>query len=190
MSRITESAVEEDALEWFDGLGFAVAHGPEIAVDGSKPERSSYADVVLVERLRTALTNINPVIPPDAIEEAISKSLRLRCSWRPGTSQRLTCPADPLHAACAKGHDRSTWSCESTELNGRNQGIRAQSHRSATGVHPPVPPFPRSRFPPFRTPNPASSHQTATNSRLSPLGVRRGAYLPGTECGPPPPTDG
>jgi type I site-specific restriction-modification system R (restriction) subunit len=117
---ITESAVEEAVLEWFEGLHYTIAHGPDIAVDAFKLERSSYADVVLVERLRTALTNINPVIPPDAIEEAISKSLRLRYSWRPGTSQRLTRPADPLHAACAKGHDKSTWSSESTELNGRN----------------------------------------------------------------------
>ena len=68
---VTESVVEDATMEWFDGLGYAVVNGPDMAVDGSKPERSSYADVVLVERLRTALTNINPTIPPDAIDEAV-----------------------------------------------------------------------------------------------------------------------
>jgi type I restriction enzyme, R subunit len=44
-----ESAVEEAALEWSEGLGYTVAHGSEITVDGPKPERASCADVVLVE---------------------------------------------------------------------------------------------------------------------------------------------
>ena len=38
-------------------------------------ERASYADVVLVGRLREALTRINPKIPAEAIEEAIRKVL-------------------------------------------------------------------------------------------------------------------
>ena len=76
MGSMTESAVEEAALEWFEGLGCAIAHGPDIAADGSRPERSSYAEVVLDERLRTALTKINPAIPPDAIDEAIRSVLR------------------------------------------------------------------------------------------------------------------
>jgi type I restriction enzyme R subunit len=74
--RFAESVVEEAALEWLSGLGFAVAHGPDLAPDGSSPERASHADVILVERLRSALTNINPTIPTDAIEEAIRTLLR------------------------------------------------------------------------------------------------------------------
>jgi type I restriction enzyme R subunit len=76
MARLTESVVEDATLEWLEGLGFAVAHGPDLAPDGSSPERASHADVTLVERLRSALTNINPTIPPEAIEEAIRTLLR------------------------------------------------------------------------------------------------------------------
>ena len=77
MSRpFAESVVEDAALEWLGAIGYAVAHGPDIAPDSSSPERRSYSDVVLVERLRLALTNINPTIPSDAIEDAIRKLLR------------------------------------------------------------------------------------------------------------------
>jgi type I restriction enzyme R subunit len=74
--RFAESVVEEAALEWLSGLSFAIASGPDLAHDGPAPERQSYADVVLAERLRAALTNINPTIPSDAIEDAIRKILR------------------------------------------------------------------------------------------------------------------
>ena len=61
--RFTESIVEDAALEWLEGMGYSVAHGPDIAHDGESPERASYDQVVLVERLRQALTNINQTIP-------------------------------------------------------------------------------------------------------------------------------
>lgn len=48
--RITESTVEEAALAWFEGLGYAVLNGPEIAPGELYSERASYADVVLVGR--------------------------------------------------------------------------------------------------------------------------------------------
>jgi len=78
VERFGESVVEEAALEWFGGLGYAIAYGPDIAVDGSLPGRASYADVVLVERLRTALVRINPNIPSEAIDEAIRRTSRRR----------------------------------------------------------------------------------------------------------------
>ncbi len=56
----TESEVEEVALGWFEDLGYGVLHGPDIADDGSTPERTSYSDVVLEGRLRQALTRLNP----------------------------------------------------------------------------------------------------------------------------------
>ena len=76
MRDMAESVVEEAALEWLSGMGLATANGPDLAHDGAAPERQSYADVVLVERLCMALANINPTIPPDAIEDAIRKLLR------------------------------------------------------------------------------------------------------------------
>ena len=70
MDKMAESVVEEATLEWFEGLGFTVAHGPDLAPDGPSRERGSYADVVLLGRLRAALGHLNPTLPPEAIEEA------------------------------------------------------------------------------------------------------------------------
>jgi type I restriction enzyme R subunit len=72
---VVESTVEEAALSWFEELGYAVVHGPNIAPGELFTERQSYSDVVLVKRLRESLTRINPKIPKDAIEEAIRRVL-------------------------------------------------------------------------------------------------------------------
>ena len=42
MSRFTESVVEEAALGWLESLGWAVAHGPDIAPDTPGAERADY----------------------------------------------------------------------------------------------------------------------------------------------------
>ncbi len=73
---ITESVVEEAALEWFSGLGYEVLAAPDIAPEEMFSERSSYSDVVLVERLRAAIERINPQIPNEAREDALRKVLR------------------------------------------------------------------------------------------------------------------
>ena len=53
----TESVVEDAALAWLKGLGYAVLYGPDIAAGESAAERSdpNYRDVVLDGRLRQAL---------------------------------------------------------------------------------------------------------------------------------------
>ena len=68
-----ESTVEGAALAWFDELGYDVVHGPDIGPGEDAEERADYGQVVLVGRLRSALTHINPDIPHDAIEEAVRK---------------------------------------------------------------------------------------------------------------------
>lgn len=75
-SKFTESIVEEATLEWLEGLGYTPLNASEIAPDSSNSERQTYADVVLIDRLRSALATINDKIPPDAIEEAIRKVTR------------------------------------------------------------------------------------------------------------------
>ncbi len=75
MTSVVESTVEEAALSWFQELGYAVVHGPDIAPGELFAERESYGDVVLVKRLREALARINPQVPPDAIEEAVRRVL-------------------------------------------------------------------------------------------------------------------
>jgi type I restriction enzyme, R subunit len=57
------------------GLGWQYVHGPELAPDAPGGERKLDSDVALVERLRTALTRINPHLPPDAVQLAIDRTL-------------------------------------------------------------------------------------------------------------------
>jgi len=73
---LTESVVEEAAIDWFRGLGYQHLPGPHIACDGLYPERGSYSDVLLEERLRSALVALNPNIPAEALEDAFRKVTR------------------------------------------------------------------------------------------------------------------
>ena len=75
-AKITESVVEQTALAWFESLGYTVESGPAISPGEPGAERGEYDQIVLVGRLQTALENINPNIPPDAIEEAVRKIAR------------------------------------------------------------------------------------------------------------------
>ena len=65
----TESVVEDAALAWMEGLGYAVLHGPDISPGGdtltlalSQRERAQYSDVVLERRLRET---VQPLVPVD-----------------------------------------------------------------------------------------------------------------------------
>jgi len=71
--RFTESDVEEGALDWFDELYYDTSYGPDISSEGSNQERKSYSDVVLIDRLRTALKLINTQSSDERIESAIKK---------------------------------------------------------------------------------------------------------------------
>lgn len=74
MIDLTEPKLDEPAvMEWLEELGFERAYGPEISPEGEYPERGDYGEVILEERLREALTGINPHIPPEGIEEAVRK---------------------------------------------------------------------------------------------------------------------
>ena len=68
---ITEAQLEALAITWFQEIGWAHAHGPDIAHDGIAPERTSYNEVVLRGRLREALVRLNPQLPAEAIEKAL-----------------------------------------------------------------------------------------------------------------------
>lgn len=77
MSKIvTESEVEEVALDYLSEMGYLRLFGPDIAPDGKSPERNNYSDVVLLRRLRYAVNKFNADIPTEAKEEAIKKLLR------------------------------------------------------------------------------------------------------------------
>ena len=76
MSAIAESHVEEAALAWLDELGYEVANGLVIGPDGNAPERSSYGDVVLAERLKAAIARLNPHLEAETREDVFRKLLQ------------------------------------------------------------------------------------------------------------------
>jgi len=74
---LTESAIESFAIELLEKLGYQFIYGPDIAPDSVIPERERFEDVLLLERLRSAVARINPSIPADVREEAIKQVQRL-----------------------------------------------------------------------------------------------------------------
>ena len=70
MTTISEADVEEAALAWLTGVGWQVKHGRDIAPDAPGAERSDYGQVVLEQRLRDALAELNPDLPDDALDDA------------------------------------------------------------------------------------------------------------------------
>lgn len=77
MTLLSENIIEQSALELLQSIGWQYAHGSDISPDGIACERESFSDVVLINRLRTAVARINPHIPHAAQEQAIQAALRI-----------------------------------------------------------------------------------------------------------------
>ena len=71
MTILKESDVEEIALSWLFSLGWQTAYGPEMAPETPNAERTDFTQVVLEERLRNALLNLNPDLPQSALETGL-----------------------------------------------------------------------------------------------------------------------
>ena len=69
----TEDLLEEAAIEILQEMEYSYAFGPDIGHDGDCPERKNYRDVILEQRVRDALFNINRHLPEEAIDEAYRK---------------------------------------------------------------------------------------------------------------------
>lgn len=76
-NKITENKIEEFAIELLERLGYQYIYAPDIAHDGERPERNSYEDVLLTERLQNAIRRINSKIPFDSQEEALKEIQRI-----------------------------------------------------------------------------------------------------------------
>jgi type I restriction enzyme R subunit len=74
---MTEDQLEQEALGWLAEVGYSTIYGPNLAPDGESPERGSYQQVALVERLRSAIARLNPAIPLVACEDALQQVLNL-----------------------------------------------------------------------------------------------------------------
>lgn len=70
---MTEDQLEQEALAWLQDVGYTHRHGPDIAFDGSSPERADYRQVTLPFRLREAINSLNPDVPLAAREDAIKQ---------------------------------------------------------------------------------------------------------------------
>jgi len=77
MTRITENNIEEFAIKLLDKLGYEYIYAPNIAPDGETPERKTYEQVLLIDRLQKAVKRINKSIPADAQAEAIKEIQRI-----------------------------------------------------------------------------------------------------------------
>jgi len=75
--KITEEQLENLVLSWFAELGYTVINGYDIAPGTPEAERTDYRQVILRDRLRTKLIEINPDVPAVAIEDAIQQITNL-----------------------------------------------------------------------------------------------------------------
>ena len=114
LSGVSESDVEDVALGWLASLRWRVGHGPEIAPGMPAAERADYGEVVLSERLRSALARLNPNLPANALEDA---------------QRRLTRPAGAtLEARNRDFHRRvvAGVTVEYLDANGRVRGTQVR----------------------------------------------------------------
>jgi len=74
---MTEDQLEQEALSWLQDVGYTHRYGPDIAHDGSEPQRIDYRQVILPFRLREAIGRLNPLIPSAAREDALQRVMEL-----------------------------------------------------------------------------------------------------------------
>lgn len=74
---MSEPKLEQELLSWLSELGYTPIYGPDIAPGSKAPERSSYQDVLLTERLRSTIDRLNPDIPLAAREDALQQVCNL-----------------------------------------------------------------------------------------------------------------
>lgn len=65
----TEDSLEKAVIETLQEMDYKYAFGPDLSVDGPRPERNDFREVVLDGRLRDTLYKLNRDLPPDAIED-------------------------------------------------------------------------------------------------------------------------
>lgn len=77
MIKITESIIEKFTIELLEKQGYQYIYAPDIAPDSDVPQRQSFEDVILVDKVKEAIDRINPKIPSDSRGDALKQILRL-----------------------------------------------------------------------------------------------------------------
>jgi len=73
VAKLTESVVEDAALDWLREQGYEILSGLAIAPGEPAAERAVYKQVFLFDRLQTKLEDLNPKIPLEGLKEALRK---------------------------------------------------------------------------------------------------------------------
>jgi type I restriction enzyme R subunit len=75
--KLTENTIEQFSIDLLERLGYNYIYAPTVAPDGENPERESYSDVLMLDRLQNAIRRINPKINPFSRDEAIKEVQRI-----------------------------------------------------------------------------------------------------------------
>ena len=73
MAKAREDDVENHVLDLLRGLNFEYKPGADLNPDSARPERRSYRDAILPDRLKAAVSRLNPHLPPDAVDQAVRR---------------------------------------------------------------------------------------------------------------------
>jgi type I restriction enzyme R subunit len=81
MNNLTESSIEQYAIDLLVKQGYQYIYGPDIAPDSeaspSITKRHSFEDVILHDALQKAVKRINPSLPRDVLDDAIKQITRI-----------------------------------------------------------------------------------------------------------------
>jgi type I restriction enzyme R subunit len=77
LTKITENTIETFAIQLLEGLGYQYQYGPAMAPDAEQPERVSFEQVLLLQRLERAVKRINPHLSEETQQEAIKELQRI-----------------------------------------------------------------------------------------------------------------
>ena len=77
MTQLHESDIEQMLIELLKAKGYQYLYGPDIAPDGETPLRASFEEVVLRDKLETAVRKLNPSLPYSVQDEAVKTMLRI-----------------------------------------------------------------------------------------------------------------
>lgn len=80
MPKFCESSMEIMAIEKLQAIGYSYIAGSEITPNPQNSECKTYSDILLANRLFSALSHLNPYIPNEQINEVIKKLFQMNTS--------------------------------------------------------------------------------------------------------------
>lgn len=103
MKYFSENDIELFTIELLENLGYEYISSTVLSPDASttlrqaqSSERNSFEDVLLINKLKSAVDRINPTIPPEAREDAIKQIQRI-------SSPDLTASNEIFHRMLTEG---------------------------------------------------------------------------------------